>query len=79
MCVGTEDPFVSRDDRVAFEDHMKAAGVADWQLDVYGGVGHSFTNPEVDLAGIPGLKYDKTADERSWSSMLRLFAETIGA
>ena len=79
MCVGTEDPFVSRHDRLAFEDHMKEAGVADWQLDVYGGVGHSFTNPDAETAGMPGLKYDKAADERSWASMLRLFAETIDA
>ncbi len=77
MCVGTEDPFVSREDRLAFEDHLQEAGVADWQIDVYGGVGHSFTNPDVDAAGIPGLKYDRAAHERSWQSMLRLFSETI--
>ena len=78
MCVGTDDPFVSRDDRLAFEDHMHASGVKDWQIDLYGGVGHSFTNPDADQAGIPGLAYDKGAHERSWASMLRLFGETIG-
>ena len=78
MCVGTEDPFLPRDDRLAFEDHMKEAGVADWQIDVYGGVGHSFTNPDIDTLGVPGLKYDAVADARSWESMLRLFGETIG-
>jgi dienelactone hydrolase len=79
MCVGTDDPFVPRDDRLAFEDHMKDSGVADWQLDVYGGVGHCFTNPDIDQMGMPGLKYDAVADERSWQSMLRLFGETIDA
>jgi dienelactone hydrolase len=78
LCVGTDDPFVSRDDRLAFEDHMHASKVKDWQIDVYGGVGHSFTNPDVDAAGIPGLKYDAAAHARSWQSMLRLFGETIG-
>jgi dienelactone hydrolase len=78
MCVGTDDPFVSRDDRLAFEDHLRDAGVEDWQIDLYGGVGHSFTNPDADQAGIPGLAYDKAAHERSWASMLRLFGETIG-
>lgn len=77
MCVGTEDPFLSRDDRLAFEDHMKESGVPDWQLDVYGGVGHCFTNPDIDAMGMAGLKYDAVADARSWQSMLRLFAETI--
>jgi len=79
MCVGTEDPFVPTEARLAFEAHMKDSGVADWQIDVYGGVGHSFTNPDVDQMGIPGLKYDPCADERSWASMLRLFGETIDA
>lgn len=78
MCVGTDDPFLSRDDRIAFEDHMKESGVRDWQLDVYGGVGHSFTNLRSGDFGMPGIAYDRTADLRSWFSMLRLFQETIG-
>ena len=44
MCVGTNDPFVPLETRLAFEQDIRDAGVADWQLDVYGGVGHSFTN-----------------------------------
>jgi dienelactone hydrolase len=56
---------------------MTEAGVSDWSVEVYGGVNHSFTNPEADDRGIPALKYDRRADERSWRSMLRLFAETI--
>ena len=78
MCVGTDDPFLPLADRLAFEEHMKDAGVADWQIEVYGGIGHSFTNPDVDAMGIPGLKFDAVADARSWQSMLRLFGETIG-
>ncbi len=57
---------------------MRDAGVADWQLDLYGGVGHSFTNRRAGEVGMPGIGYDRHADERSWRSMLRLFAETIG-
>jgi len=79
MCLGTEDPFVPLEERLAWERDMAAAGVADWQLDLYGGVGHSFTNKDAEALGMPGIKYDKTADERSWASMLRLFAETIDA
>ena len=79
MCVGTADPFLSLDQRLAFEQDMADAGIADWNLEVYGGVGHSFTNPAVDDLGMPGLAFDAKADARSWQSMLRLFDETINA
>jgi len=52
---------------------MREAGVADWRLELYGGVAHSFTNPEVDQFGIPGVAYNAQADQRSWRSMLQLF------
>jgi dienelactone hydrolase len=78
MCIGTGDPFVPLDARLAFEEDMRDAGVRDWQIDVYGGVGHSFTNRRASEVGMPGIGYHKEADERSWRSMLRLLAETIG-
>jgi dienelactone hydrolase len=79
ICLGTDDPFVSAEQRAAFEKEMTDAGVADWSLELYGGIGHSFTNPDVDAVGIPGLAYHQRSDERSWHSMLRLFSETIDA
>jgi dienelactone hydrolase len=79
MCVGTEDPFLPQGDRLAFEQDMKDAGVPDWTIEVFGGVGHSFTNPTVGDLGIPGLAFDASANQRSWQSMLRLFGETIDA
>jgi dienelactone hydrolase len=57
---------------------MRAAGVADWRIEVYGGVGHCFTNPRVNELAIPGLKFDAAADRRSWRSMLELFDEQLG-
>jgi hypothetical protein len=33
---------------------MKAAGI-DWRLQLYGGAGHSFTNPAADSRGMPGV------------------------
>ena len=48
---------------------MSRAG-ADWQIHLYGGVTHSFTNPEADKVGKPEmLRYDRNADARSWASM----------
>jgi dienelactone hydrolase len=77
LCVGSDDPFASAEQRLAFETEMTEAGVPDWSIEVYGGVGHSFTNPEAGDRGVPALRYDRRSDERSWQSMLRRFAETI--
>jgi dienelactone hydrolase len=78
VCIGADDPIIPAEQRAAFEAEMRAGGV-DWQMEVYGGAEHTFTNPAATGAGIPGIAYDERADRRSWNSMLRLFAETIGA
>ena len=78
MMCGAEDPVVSPEARHRFEDEMREAGVADWRLEVYGGVGHSFTNPDIDGRGLPaGFAYDERADRRSWASTLTLLDEAF--
>jgi dienelactone hydrolase len=75
VCIGADDPFIPADQRLAFEEEMRGAGV-DWRLNLYGGAVHSFTNPEADGSN-PALKYDRRADERSWRAMLDLFSEVF--
>jgi dienelactone hydrolase len=75
VCIGAEDPFIPAEQRLAFEDEMRAAG-ADWRLNLYGGAVHSFTNRTADGSN-PALKYDQRADERSWRAMLDLFTEVF--
>ena len=75
VCIGADDPYIPPAQRSAFEEEMRAAGV-DWQLHLYGGAVHSFTNPLADGSN-PALCYDKRADERSWQSMLALFGEVF--
>ena len=77
VCIGTEDPIIPPDQRAAFEEEMRAAEV-DWRMNLYGGAGHSFTNPNADALGMPGLAYHATADERSWRAMLDFFDERLG-
>ncbi len=77
MCCGADDPIIPPESRRAFEDEMRAAGVKDWRIEVYGGVGHSFTNPAIDARGFAGFAYDAVADRRSWQSMLELFRERL--
>jgi dienelactone hydrolase len=75
VCIGADDPIIPPEQRLAFEEEMRAAGV-DWQLHLYGGAVHSFTNPLADGSN-PALRYDAIADERSWHSMLALFGEVF--
>jgi dienelactone hydrolase len=47
-------------------------------MSLYGGVVHSFTNPEADKAGRPEfLRYDARADRRSWQEMADLMEEVF--
>src|SRR5207248_1046333 len=69
VCLGTEDPLIAVEERLAFEEEMRAGDV-DWRMNLYGGAEHSFTNPRAELAGFPGLKYHQLSDERSWRAML---------
>lgn len=75
VCIGADDPIVPPDQRAAFEQEMTAAGV-DWQMHLYGGVGHSFTNPDADGSN-PAMKYDGRADEQSWAAMLDHFGRFL--
>lgn len=77
VCVGTDDPFVSPETRLAFEEDMREGRVTDWHLQVYGGVGHGYTNPDAGRMGQPGFGYHELADHRSWAAMRLLFVETI--
>jgi dienelactone hydrolase len=78
VCLGADDPLIPPAERAAFEEEMRNAGI-DWQMHLYGGAQHSFTDPGADararVMGIQGLKYDAAADRRSWRSMLDLFSE----
>ncbi len=72
---GHDDPMVPVAEVVAFESEMTTAG-ADWQVHVYGHTLHSFTNPEANDPGF-GVKYEASADRRSWRSMLNFLEEVL--
>ena len=74
ICLGDADPVVTVAQRETFAREMSEAG-RDWQIQLYGGVGHSFTNREIDAWQLPGFAYDAVADRRSWRAMLDLFDE----
>ena len=56
---------------------LTAAG-ADWQIHAYGHVAHGFTNPNADASGIPGVHYNQTAADRSWTAFVNFLEELFG-
>lgn len=71
---GDADPFIPLEQVCGFVEEMKAAR-ADYQVVVYGGVEHAFTNPKAAERGVAGLAYDRLADQRSWNAMHAFFQE----
>jgi dienelactone hydrolase len=78
VLIGAEDPLIPPEARLAFEQEMRAAKV-DWQMNVYGNTGHSFTNPGATAMNRPGFFYQPEADARSWAEMRRFFDEIFAA
>jgi dienelactone hydrolase len=74
ICTGADDPMVTPDKVDAFEDQLRKAKV-DYQIQVYGGAVHAFSNPAADAHNIPGIKYNEKADKRSWEAMKSFFSE----
>lgn len=71
---GMDDKFGPPEKVLKFQQALDKAGV-DWQMAIYGGTRHGFTNPDADKYGIENLKYNPEADRRSWSELQRFLNE----
>ena len=71
---GQADSFIAPEVVTNFQNKLEAAG-ANWEMDIYGGARHGFTNPNAGEYGIKNLKYDEQADARSWARMQTFFDE----
>ena len=77
VCHGADDPFVKPEEIDAFKKEMEARH-AKLDFVAYPGAVHSFTNPEVDKHNLPGAKYNKEADEKSWEAMTAFLKKVLG-
>ena len=78
ICHGADDPFVPAADIEAMKQEFNAAGV-DWQMIIYSGAVHSFTQPMAGNDNSRGAAYNEKADKRSWNAMQAFFAELFHA
>lgn len=74
LCLhGHDDPMAPPEQVSEFKQEMSGAGV-DWQLHVYGGTMHAFTNPGADNPGF-GTVYNRVAEKRAYQSLANFFEE----
>lgn len=71
---GAIDSFIPEENIQKFRAALEAAGV-DYTFIYHAGALHGFTVKEAETRGVPGLKYNAAADQRSWRAMLDLFRE----
>jgi dienelactone hydrolase len=75
--VGADDPSIPPEARAEFAKMLGDAKV-DYTLTVYGGVVHSFTDPDCGHLGRPEFaRYDAAADRRSWNEMRDMLEEVF--
>ena len=78
ICHGADDKFIPERAIKSFRDALDQAGVK-YEFVSYPGTVHSFTVPDADKHHIPGMKYNKSADEDSWKRMMALLAAKFEA
>ena len=71
---GEADGFIPGERIGRFKAALSQAQV-DWQMLIYGGARHGFTNPGAGRYGLDGVRYDEKADRRSWLAMQQFFNE----
>jgi dienelactone hydrolase len=71
---GAADPNVKMEQVIAFWKEMNGTTV-DWQLNMYGGAVHAFTNPATGNDPKKGTAYNEKADSRSWEALKLFFSE----
>ena len=76
VLAGGADPFVPPEQIEGFKREMQAAG-ARFEVIVYPGAKHGFTNPNAAQYGMEQLAYNAEADKGSWAAMLKLFKEVL--
>ncbi len=74
ICHGGADPMVSPKVLASFEEEMKEVH-ANYEINIYSGAQHAFTNPDADRHHLPGIGYNQQADLRSWAAAKDFFAE----
>lgn len=78
VMTGGDDPMIGTEQVEGLRKELTAAG-ARFEIISYPGTKHSFTNPDADKAGVPGLGYNAIADKESWEALVKVLREVFGS
>jgi len=73
---GRDDGFIPKERVLAFQDALDRVG-ATWDMTIFSGTRHGFTNPGADAYGIENIQYNERADKESWAAMQSIFDEVF--
>ena len=76
VCHGEDDPFVPAADIEAFKKELHDADVT-YEMIVYPGAVHSFTQPMAGNDNSKGAAYNADADQKSWDAMKSFFKRLL--
>lgn len=74
ICHGADDPFATLESVMKVQKQFKDAGI-NYQINIYSGAVHAFTNPAAGSDNSKGVAYNEQADKRSWEEMKDFFTE----
>jgi dienelactone hydrolase len=74
---GGDDPFVPAQMLTDFQAAVRKQK-NDYEIDIFSGALHSFTDPSVDARNMKGAKYDARAATRAFERAQRFLAEAFG-
>ena len=74
VAIGAPDPVAPKEHRDAFEKEMDAAG-AKWQMLLFSGVLHAYTDQGADVPGIAG--WDEPATRQTYTIMHQFIADAF--
>jgi dienelactone hydrolase len=69
---GVGDPFAPPEDVDDLHKEMRDAGVTDYQITIFGGALHGFTDPDAAALNLEGVRYDALSNDLSWNGTLVL-------
>ena len=75
---GYADAFIPPGQVDKFQQALEATG-ADWEMAIYAGARHGFTNADAGRYEMENVEYNPKADARSWQSMRRFLKEAFAA
>jgi dienelactone hydrolase len=75
---GAGDPYAPLEDVDALRRELQAAEVRKYQITIFGGIAHGFTDPDSAVLHLEGVEYDALANDLSWTGTLVLLQYVFG-